>query len=92
MNGICKALDCYFGAHFDPGTDEWIAGQVHRDGNMTELGRAKTEEEAEVIAGRECRRQLECEVALWRDRYDSLMRDAQASERAFDRMLNDSSI
>lgn len=60
MNGMCKTLDCYFGAQFDPGNDEWVAIQVYRDGNPISLGRFPTEEEAEAHADDECRRQIRC--------------------------------
>jgi hypothetical protein len=51
MNGICKVLDCFYGAQFDPGNDEWIAIKVYRDGNTIEICRCATEEEAEKYAG-----------------------------------------
>lgn len=59
MNGYCKTLGCFFGAILDPSEDEYVAVYVYRDGIAHEIGRAKTEEEAEAIAGAEHERQLQ---------------------------------
>ena len=52
MNGLCKILDCFYGAA--PTSDderEWVAIKVDRAGNITTLsGAVDTEEEAEQIA------------------------------------------
>jgi hypothetical protein len=49
MNGICKILDCYFGAMQDD--DLWVAVKVYRDGNRIDIGGPfDTEEEAEACA------------------------------------------
>lgn len=53
MNGFCRTLDCFYDAQFDPGYDEWVAIKVYRDGNPIELGRFKSEDEAEGCAGLE---------------------------------------
>jgi hypothetical protein len=55
MNGICKVLDCYYGAQpTDDGYSEWQAIKVERDGNVQILSSpVPTEDEAEEIAGRE---------------------------------------
>lgn len=57
MNGLCRTLDCFFGA-IRNGEDGYVAVQVYRDGNPIILGYAETEEEAEEIAGAEHERQL----------------------------------
>jgi hypothetical protein len=43
-------MNCFYGAQFDPGNDEWVAIKVYRDGNPITLGRFKTEREAEDFA------------------------------------------
>jgi hypothetical protein len=43
-------MNCFYGTQFDPGSDEWIAIKVYRDGNPIELARFDTEEEAENCA------------------------------------------
>lgn len=55
MNGICKILDCYYGAvPLDDAHSEWVAVKVHRDGNSQWIGSpVQTVEEAEAIADRE---------------------------------------
>ena len=58
MNGMCKVLDCFYGAQFDPGNDEWVAIKVYRDGNPIELARFATEEEAEQHADQQCNEDL----------------------------------
>ncbi len=60
MNGICKILDCHYGAIFDPSDDTWTAVKVHRDGNQINIvGGCATEEEAEQYAAAEHRADLE---------------------------------
>ena len=34
-------------------------------------------------------KRLRAEVAMWKDRYEALLRDAQASEKAYDKMSNE---
>ena len=55
MNGICKTLDCYYGAiPIDDSHDEWVAVKVRRDGNAERLsGPVPTVEEAEALADKE---------------------------------------
>lgn len=51
MNGICRILDCHYGAQFDPSDDTWSAIKVYRDGNPIILdGGFASEEEAEACA------------------------------------------
>lgn len=54
MNGICKILDCYYGAQpTDDSYSEFQAIKVARDGNVIVLhSPVPTEDEAEEIAGR----------------------------------------
>lgn len=40
-------LSVIYDSILDPGTDEWIAVKVYRDGNPIELGRFATEQEAD---------------------------------------------
>ncbi|MDE2096832.1 MAG: hypothetical protein KGL39_06255 [Patescibacteria group bacterium] len=42
--------DCVYYATFDPGTDEWVAIKVYRDGNPIEIARFATQELAEECA------------------------------------------
>ncbi len=60
MNGICKTLDCFFGAQplTDCPADGYRAIQVYRDGNPIELGVFDTEAEAEQCAAAEREQQL----------------------------------
>ena len=48
----------FLGPCFDPGTDEWTAILVYRDGNPIELGRFTTEEEAEAFCAEKTRAML----------------------------------
>ena len=62
MNGMCKILDCFYGAQqlTDCPSDGWRAIKVYRDGNEHEIaGPFATEEEAEVCATEEHARDLQ---------------------------------
>lgn len=64
MNGFCRALQCFYGAQFDPGNDEWVAIKVYRDGVPIRLASFKTEDEAEDCAGLEHLNDLEANGQL----------------------------
>jgi hypothetical protein len=55
--GMSRIIDCFFGSQFDPGSDEWVAIQVYRDGNVIELARFPTEDEADECADNERKEQ-----------------------------------
>lgn len=60
MNGMCKVLDCYYGAILNPSDDTWTAVKVRRDGNQINIiGGCDTEEEAEQYAAEEHRADIE---------------------------------
>lgn len=61
MNGICKILDCFYGAQPTDDTEqEWNAIKVDRAGNVELLsGPCLSQEEAEAIAAEEHRLDLE---------------------------------
>lgn len=51
MPGLCRTLDCFYGAQFDPADDTWAAIKVHRDGSPVILDDGfATEQTAEDCA------------------------------------------
>ncbi len=60
MNGICKIMDCHYGAiPADDCNSSWIAVKVDRAGNQETIDSGfETEEEAEDVAADQHRQDL----------------------------------